>query len=195
MQLIPDVFKKMPASHRVAYVGVMTALSVIVNMFSINIAAGLIKLSFVGVVCVLSGSLFGPLIGFVIGFLGDLISFLTEGSGLAYSPLIGISNGVYAAIAGIVFILFKNRKLFIRVLISFILAYFVCTLVISSLGIYILFGSKYTFWVYMLRRVMFQTPVSVANGIAGYLLLKATEGLKLFRTGDVDCEKTEQETL
>jgi ECF transporter S component (folate family) len=181
MQLISPVFKKMPVSHKIAYISVMAALSVIVNMYSVDIAGGLIKLSFVGVVCVISGALFGPVFGFAIGFLGDFISFLVIASGYAYSPLIGVSNGMYAAIAGLVFIFFKNRGLLIKVLISSISAYFVCTLLITSLGIFILFGSKYTFWIYILRRIIFQTPVTIINAIVMYLLLKSMSSVKFFK--------------
>jgi len=159
----------------------MVALSVIVNMYSVDIAGGFIKLSFVSAVCVIAGALFGPVYGFAIGFLGDLLAFMVMASGFAYSPFIGISNGMYSAIAGLVFMLFKNRGLFIKVLISTIIAYFICTLFISSLSIYILFGTRYTFWVFILRRIIFQTPVSIVNAVVIYLLLKSMVSIKFFK--------------
>ena len=181
MQLISPVFKKMPVSHKMSYISVMAALSVIVNMYSIDIAGGLIKMSFVGVVCIISGAIFGPVYGFAIGFLGDAISFLVSASGYAYSPLIGLSNGFYAAIAGLVFMIFKNRSLILKIIIAGILTYFICTLLITSLGIFLLFGSRYTFWAYMLRRVIFQSPVSLVNIIASFLLIKAMASIKFFK--------------
>ena len=114
------------------------------------------------------------------GGRGDAVAFLSS-SGDVYSPFIGISNGIYALIAGFVFIIFKNRSLFVKILLSFGIAYIVCTMLITSLGIYILFGSKYTFLVYMGKRFIFQTPVSIANAVLGYIVIKAISGIKMFR--------------
>lgn len=181
MSLFPESFKKMPLSHKIAYISVMSAMSVIANLYSIPLFAGIAKLSFVTTVLILAGALFGPVIGFVIGFLGDLLQFLISAGEAAYSPLIGISNGVAAAIAGIIFMIFAKKSLLLKVVFSSVLAYFICTLVITSLGIYLIFGSQRTFIAFMIKRIVTQTPINIANGIICFFLMRALSKVKLFR--------------
>ena len=62
---------------RIAYLGIMVAISVVTNAFTITIAAfGANSISFNYVVCSLAGIFFGPISGGIVGILGDLIGCL-----------------------------------------------------------------------------------------------------------------------
>ena len=182
MSLFPESFKKMPPSHKIAYIAVMSALAVIANIFDINLGGGAAKLSFVSTVLIMAGAIFGPLIGFVIGFMGDAIEFLIAPSGI-YSPFIGISNGTIALIAGFVFIIFAKQNLIIKVLISSVLTYIICTIAISSTGLYIIYFHKKfdSLREFVIYRISTQTPINVINAFICYFFLKAMTKIKILR--------------
>jgi len=92
------------ASHKLAYIAVMTAFSVVANMF-FEFKLADTQFSFTIVVSALTGILIGPLFGFAACFLGDLVGFLYHSAGFAYMPWIGISMGLTAFLAG----LFRRR--------------------------------------------------------------------------------------
>ena len=88
-------------TQRIAYVGVLTALLVVCNMFfEFKFADTQFSLT---IFCsALAGIIIGPLFGFVACFLGDLVGFLYNSGGFMYMPWIGLSMGLVAFIAGLI---------------------------------------------------------------------------------------------
>ena len=87
-------------AHRLAYVAVMTALTVVANMF-FEFKLADTQFSLTIVVSALTGILLGALPGFVACFLGDLVGFLYHSAGFAYMPWIGLSMGLTAVLASL----------------------------------------------------------------------------------------------
>ena len=96
----PFVLKE-KRSRKIAYVAMMVALAIMVNIYEIP-SDGSVQWSFTTAVSILVGILVGPISGFVICFLGDGLGFAVHPKG-AYTPWIGISTGMMALISGMVF--------------------------------------------------------------------------------------------
>ena len=93
-------------SHKVAYIALMTALTVVINALEIKL--GGIQFSLTIFIAAFSGLYLGALSGFCCCFLGDMIGFFIHPFG-EYSPWIGISTGLMAFIIALC-VLPKNAK-------------------------------------------------------------------------------------
>ena len=101
--LFTKTLLSLSVAKAIALIGVFTALSVAVNIFSIDISPSL-KVSFNYLFGFFCGAIFGPVVGFTICFTGDLLAFLTPifSSGVYWLPT-GICSGLLAFIPGLVF--------------------------------------------------------------------------------------------
>ena len=86
-------------SRKIAYLGVLTAFSVVANAF-FEIKLGEIQFSLTIFVCALIGAIAGGGYGFVVCFLGDMIGFFLHPFG-AYLPMLGVSVGLTALFSGV----------------------------------------------------------------------------------------------
>ncbi len=158
------------ASHKIAYLALFSALSAVSNLFEIPLGDNQISLTIF--VSAIIGVLSGGLSGFVACFIGDLIGFLTTKIGLAYSPFVGLSTGLFAFFAG----LFSMRQaksnfiVFLKLLAYFVVTLFVCTVMINTLWFYLAFSSRsVSFFSYAITRLFVR--FQIVNNLVNYLLL------------------------
>jgi ECF transporter S component (folate family) len=165
-------------TRRLAYTAVFVALSVVANGGAVTAQGNTI--SFTYIVAFLAGTVLGPIGGFLVGFLGDLLGFLIIPQGPTYMPLIGISSGLMGLIPGVV----MNLKILDRadlrlspvksrllktgaIVLSMGLIALICTTCLNTLGTFILYSSKvhtFTNWlVYLAARAPLQFPVVALN--------------------------------
>jgi ECF transporter S component (folate family) len=85
-------------------VAVFVAIGFLLNAYFSYQVPGLGRVSLVYAFLYLSGMIFGPVYGFGIAFLADLLGWIIAPQG-PYVVLIGISNGLTASITGAVFML------------------------------------------------------------------------------------------
>ncbi len=175
-------------SHRIAYLGVLTALSIVANMF-FEIKFLDVQFSITIFISIISGILIGPLFGFLTAFLGDFIGYLYNSWGLVYMPWVALSCATTALIAGLVMNGIKlNFKggVFIKLAIVCALSLVICTIAINTTGLYVYFktigfsqktidylaskfGSGVTYWGYCFYRLFFLGQIY--NCIVNYALL------------------------
>ena len=137
------VGKKLTPTMKIVLTAVFVALSAVVNAFvTIRITTEL-KFSLALVIYFMAGYCLGAPLGFVVGFVGDLLGWLLFVDG-AYNPIIGVSNGLLVFIPGILFGLSRPFKkqvslltFTVKAIIGFLLGYLVCTVCLSSIGIWI----------------------------------------------------------
>ncbi len=161
------------ASRKIAFVGVMTALMVVGNMF-FEFKLAETQFSFTIVLSALTGVIIGPLFGFCACFLGDLVGFFYHSAGFAYLPWIGISMGLTALIAGFVINGLPQEKswfVFIKIGIVCLLSFSLCTVAINTTAFWLLY-SKMDYWTYFLSRIFAQGQIW--NCLVNYALLFIT---------------------
>ncbi|HHX49308.1 MAG TPA: folate family ECF transporter S component [Clostridiales bacterium] len=161
-------------SKRIAYIAIFAAMSVALKVFSIDISIAN-KLSLMTTMNVLAGIFTGPIGGFIVGVLADGLGFLIKPSGGAWMPLITLVSGLSGLIPGLVFKIKKIHPI-VRIIISIVLVYFVCTVFLNSLIIYYFFiQNKTTFFVWLLTRIPLQSGVYLVNSILIIILYKILE--------------------
>lgn len=126
-------------TQKVAYVSTFSALCVVVNI--IQIPTPMVQLSFVSTVACLAGVLLGPINGFVVAFLGDLLAGIIAPLGV-YSPIIGIGTSLFGLVPGIIFAFFKGKD-YIKLAISFLITYILSSFLLNTIGLSLIYPKFY----------------------------------------------------
>lgn len=154
---------------RIAYLGVMTAIAVITNCFSITVNSGANSISFNYVICALAGIFFGPVSGGVVGLLGDLIGCLIAPKG-PFNPFIMIASALIGVLSGLAFKIPK-LNVYLKIILAYIFIFIVCTLGLNTFGLWFYYAQgKKTFLVYLIGRAPFQAINIVINIVITYVL-------------------------
>ena len=159
-------------SHIIAYVAVMTAFCVVVNMF-FEFKFAETQFSFTVLMSALTGIIIGPLFGFVACFLGDLVGFLYHSAGFAYMPWVGVSLGVTAMISGLIVGGMKSETrwfLYVKLAIVCLLSLTICTVLINTTAFWLLYSKgKVDYATYLVSRLFVQGQIW--NCLVNYVLL------------------------
>ena len=124
----------------------MTALCTVLNGFltvpnPVLIGGSTDVISLCLALCLLSGAVFGPVYGFSIAFIGDLLCYLLFTSrGFPYFPWVGLSKAFAGFISGMIMcnVTIKCRGgVYIKALIVSVIVLFVCSVGIETGGYYI----------------------------------------------------------
>jgi len=159
-------------SHKIAYIAVMTAFSVVANMF-FEFKLAETQFSLTLLISALTGIIIGPLFGFVACFLGDLVGFLYHSAGFAYMPWIGISLGCTALLAGLIVNGIRSEKrwfLYVKLACVCMLSFTICTVLINTTAFWLLY-SKVDYGTYFVSRIFVQGQIW--NCLVNYALLFA----------------------
>ena len=159
------------ASHRIAYIGVVTAFIVASNMFEFKLFDTQFSLTLM--VSALSGVIIGPLFGFTACFLGDLVGFFVNSSGFAYMPWIGISMGLTAMISGFIVSGIPSKSkwfLYVKLALICLLIFAICTVAINTTAFWFLYSKgKVSYGKYLFTRIFIQGQIW--NSLFNYALL------------------------
>ncbi len=72
----------------IAYASLFVALSVVINTFRIG------SVSFGGVPIIFSGYVLGPVMGFIVGAMADIVGFIVRPSGNAFNPVFVLTSAL-----------------------------------------------------------------------------------------------------
>ena len=179
------------SSHakKIAIVAVFTALSVVTNMF-LEMRIFDIQFSLTIFFSAITGLFLGPLAGFCACVLGDFIGYVFNSWGQLYLPWVGLSTGLFAFIAGLMFgdVEMPFKKWVVRFLIYVALTFCICTVMINSTGFYFYFkyiyvskkflayaeehfGGNSGYFIYLIYRLFINGQIW--NSIANYTFLFA----------------------
>lgn len=171
-------------SHKIAYVAVMTAFCVVVNMLEIKL--GGVQFSLTICISALAGIVLGSGAGFCACFLGDLIGFMIHPFG-EYSPWIGISTACMALFVGGAVYLFgeTNKKLHLKLAVACLLIFVICTCGITTVYLNLAWYKNMTYFECVGYRLFVQGQIynSLVNSIlvvVGLPLLTKIKALRLF---------------
>ena len=159
------------ASHRIAYIGVVTAFVVASNMFEFKLFDTQFSLTLM--ISALAGIIIGPLFGFAACFLGDLVGFFVNSSGFAYMPWVGVSMGLTALLAGLVVSGIPSKSkwfLYVKLALVCLLTFAVCTVAINTTAFWLLYSKgKVGYLKYLITRLFIQGQIW--NSVFNYALL------------------------
>ena len=151
-------------AKNIAYLALITAISVIMNALTLTVPGSGIAISFTYIPNFLAGYFFGPGAGFIVGVLGDVLGCIIWPKG-AWLPLLTLSAGLMGAIPGLV--RYLPVKMRWHVLIAYVATYIVCSAGINTFTLWHAYAAtKKTFWVYLIGKM----PVSIVNMIANLVI-------------------------
>ncbi|MBO5773625.1 MAG: folate family ECF transporter S component [Clostridia bacterium] len=154
---------------RIAYLGVMTAIAVITNCFTVTVNSGANSISFNYVICSLAGIFFGPISGGIVGLLGDLIGCLIAPKG-PFNPFIMVASGLIGVLSGLAFNIPK-LNVYLKIILAYVFIFIVCTLGLNTFGLWFFYAKgKKSFLIYLVGRAPFQAINIAINIVITYVL-------------------------
>lgn len=121
----------------------LTALSVVIGIFCknfLNFGMGLFRVTFENLPILMSGILFGPLAGGLVGAASDLISYML--SSQVYPPNLIVTAGAVTVgvVSGLVSRLTRRKNQNARIILSCSLAHLAGSMIIKPIGLYQFYG-------------------------------------------------------
>ena len=169
---LSEVLENATKTQKIAYVGVLTALLVVCNMF-FEFKFADTQFSLTLFFSALAGIVIGPLFGFVACFLGDLVGFLYNSGGFMYMPWIGLSMGLVAFIAGLIMNGFEFKfkgATYIKLVLVCLLTFLICTILVNTTAFWITINArKVPYFAYLVTRLFAQGQIW--NSVFNYALL------------------------
>lgn len=126
----------------------LTAMSVVIGIFCknfMNFGGGLFRVTFENMPIILSGILFGPIVGAAVGIASDIVSYLL--SAQIYPPNLIVTLGAASIgfVSGFIARVVIKKKGYVQIIISGIFAHLVGSIIIKSIGLYQFYGVA-VFW-------------------------------------------------
>ena len=121
----------------------LTALSIVIGIFCKNFldfGMGLFRVTFENFPIILSGIMFGPLVGTLVGISSDVLSYVLSTQSFAISPIVTLGAALVGFVSGFVsHRLFKKNGV-ARIVFSVLLAHLVGSVIVKSAGLFVYYG-------------------------------------------------------
>jgi ECF transporter S component (folate family) len=121
----------------------LVSISVVIGFFCktyLNFVGGLFRVTFENLPIIMSGVLFGPIVGGFVGAASDLVSYLL--SPQTYPPNLVVTFGaaMVGVMSGIMAKYVVKRRGMVQIIISGAAAHIVGSMVIKTIGLYQFYG-------------------------------------------------------
>ena len=131
-----------PSLKAMTIAAMLTAVSVIIGIFCknfLNFGNGLFRITFENLPVILSGLLFGPAVGGLVGVATDLLSYLL--SSQTYPPNLIVTAGAFLIgfLSGLVSRL-PIKRMPLKVTVTVLIAHFFGSVIVKSIGLYQFYG-------------------------------------------------------
>lgn len=127
----------------------------------IGFTMGPFRISFENLPLLLAGVMFGPVVGFVTGAVGDVFGCLF--SGFSINPFITLGAGSIGFVSGIVSFYCLKSSPRLRIIAAVALAHIIGSMIIKSLGLYV-------YYHYELSALLLRVPLYIIIGsVEGYI--------------------------
>lgn len=130
--------------RRLTVAAMLTAISVVIGIFCknfLNFGGGLFRVTFENLPIILSGILFGPVTGGLVGGASDLISYML--SSQIYPPNLIVTAGAVAVgvISGLISRFAVRERGNLQIILSGAAAHSVGSMIIKPIGLYQFYGA------------------------------------------------------
>ncbi len=150
----------------------LTAMSVVIGIFCknfMNFGGGLFRVTFENLPIILSGILFGPLVGATVGIASDLISYMLSAQIYPPNLVVTLGAGAIGFVSGFISRVVIKKKGYAQIIVSGILAHLLGSILIKSIGLYQFYG-----WAVFWRIPMYVMIVAIELLILCLLYKNAT---------------------
>lgn len=148
-------------TYRLCSIALLSALSIVFNAYSINILPD-VSISFTYLISFISGVFLGPIEGFTVGVIGDLIGCVIAPKG-PYAVTVTLSSGLLGVIPWIVFRFMNKLPKYVKIILSFVISFIICSVLINTTTWYIMYSSKAQYFEYLISRNTLQVCIVGVN--------------------------------
>lgn len=175
----PQQRLKLKSTLKITVYALLIALCSIGN--ALLIGTGDWQISFMQTTAFISGFFFGPLGGFAITFLGDLIQCIIRPAGI-YDPVIALATALWGFFFGLLFNYFKGKPA-VKLAAAYSVGFIVCSVALNTVARYYLytkfFAADYpTAWAYFIYKLPMAVVGILLNFTVCLLLYKPLEKIK-----------------
>ncbi len=165
-QILTDNIKIFGNVKVLVITALFIAMSIVLGKF-LSFTVGPIRLSFENLTILMSGIMFGPVIGLVTGIIADLIGCVLYG--YTINPIITLGAASIGFISGVISHFTFKSKPFAKILFSVVISHIIGSLIIKSIGLYFMYHSPMEV---MLMRIPTYIIISAAECYIIYMLIK-----------------------
>ena len=154
----------------------LTAMSVVIGIFCkslLNFADGIFRISFENLPIIISGVVFGPAVGTLVGVGSDLISYLLSPQTYPPNLIVTVGAGAIGFVAGIVAKYIVRERSTKQFVVACVSAHVVGSLIIKTVGLF-----EFYSWL-VLWRIPLYTIITTVEVIVITLLYKNSAVRKL----------------
>ena len=122
----------------------LVAMSVIIGIFCknyLNFGGGLFRVTFENLPILLSGIMFGPIVGGLVGAASDLVSYLMSNQIYPPNLIVTVGAGLVGICSGIVSKYLIKRSGTAQIVVAGALAHLIGSVVVKSIGLYQYYGA------------------------------------------------------
>ncbi len=179
------------STFRLCSIALLSALSIVFNAYAINLTPD-ISLSFTYLISFVSGVFMGPVEGFAVGVIGDVIGCIIAPKG-PYAPTVTISSGLLGVLPWVAFKVFKRLPTVAKTVIGFAMSFIVCSVLINSTTWYIMYNSKTPYLLYLVTRNTMQLIIVAVNCALACLIYKPVG--RVFKSFGFNSNQTKEEII
>ncbi len=165
-------------TRTIAFCALLAALNVVLARLVIPMPNAFTRFSIEAVPTFLAGMLFGPLAGGLVGFVGDFVGCLFSGYG--YNPLFCIPPILYGVCGGFGAFLMKRKVSLPRMIIAFLPAVVLGSILYQSAALSLVYNSKGSFAASMTYFLTTRSIQFVITMIIDTMLLNLLFKTKIF---------------
>lgn len=121
----------------------LTALSIVIGIFCktfLNFGFGLFRVTFENFPIILSGIIFGPWVGALVGICADVLSYVLSTQSLAISPIVTLGAALVGFVSGAVSHYAVKKDGIKRIVLSALSAHLVGSVIVKSIGLFVYYG-------------------------------------------------------
>lgn len=121
----------------------LTAMSVVIGIFCkslLNFGGGLFRITFENLPIILTGILFGPVMGAVVGAGSDLVSYLLSPQVYPPNLIVTLGAAVIGFLSGLISHTVIKKRGSVQIIVSGSVAHFIGSVIIKSIGLYQFYG-------------------------------------------------------
>ena len=121
----------------------LTAMSVIIGIICknfLNFGGGLFRVTFENLPILLSGIMFGPIVGGVVGAATDIISYLLSPQVYPINILVTVGATMMGVISGILSRYVFRKKGLLRIIVPSAVAHIISSMIIKPIGLFVFYS-------------------------------------------------------
>ena len=174
-------------TRKLVYMAVLAALEVVLARFIVPMPNPTMRFSIEAVPIIISGLLFGPVPGMLVGFVGDAVGTLFSGYG--YNPVFAVPPILIGLSAGLLRPLLYKKVSYLRILACFAPAVVLGSILWQSYWLSAIYGSHSWLWFLGTRSIQFViTSLVNAAVILGLFKSRVFDTLHLWPPQDLKAE-------